>query len=879
MTKARWVVLSALAFCIGFCSGCANGAQEAGLAAYYAFDAGRGTVLKDSSGHGNHGAIHGASWREVPGGYALGFDGIDDYVDCGNPPALDIRGPITLMAWLCPAGLQPAKEPGIVGKQFSSYLMTYYLNRLCFWYINSGGNNTFATLLPGTWSHVAATFDGKFLRIYVNGKLARTSRPHPGPINQGNNFLIGALSGDPTAADPNYRASGAFKGMIDEVKVYGRALSDEDIGAQYHSAADRNGMFAVACVPVSDGERIRSGDISVIAGKGGAVQISRGKSFCVIESRFSYPGKQIGYNALAEQAEGGEQGWKPNVKRTHDGALLIEASGAHYALKRVVRVRDARVEFADTLTSRSDTPVGVIITHRIIAPGTLSNARIGTTADNPTVFFSQPDCDFGFLAEDDIARLQFEASSIFNNATVRHSAFALDTAKSHTFRYALYPLKPTGDVFDFINRVRSDWNVNFTVEGRWAGVARLLHDRKAIKRFIERRQLQVTEGVGCALDYDPGYGDHVLTRDEFKAASEKANKVIRDIAPGIKTSAMIECDWVTIYPEKIKDGHLIVNGTQEELTRVIDAANLPWKDSVKRDKNGHLSIERYTRAGKPQFALAVYPAPGNYQHEFLLEQAKFLIDEVGLEAIYIDEFSQAWSQSIRSYEGWDGVSADIDPATGRIRRKFVNCGLVGIRSRVEFINYVLSRGKVLYANTYATSRAEQSLPVNRFWEMQSYLDLDGVETGKEPPLVFEMCQGVLGSPLGLGVTAVPGKSKAEGLMLGMMSYLRHGLLYVHYWYPDLPETGPGSGEYGPINHMYPMTPVELHKGWIKGKERIIGCVSFETTWDMPRRPKVIFFDLTGRQKQAPGKVRVAGERGNWQVSAELDDWREFVVLE
>ena len=856
--------------------------REKGLVAHYGFDEGTGTVLKDASGNGSHGAIHGATWHEVPGGHALAFDGVDDFVDCGKAAALDVRGPITLTAWICPAGHQPAREPGVLGKQFSSFLLTYYWDRRCYWYINSGANHAEAAAGPGVWSHVAATFDGNLLRIYVNGEPAARQVSKHKTINQGGNFLIGALSGDPAAEDPNYRASGAYKGMIDEVKLYNRALADEEIRAEFQSPGfDRNRMFAVECVPVSTGSTIRRGDVSVTAGPGGAVQINNRGSFCVIQSSFSFPGDRIGYNWLASGPVAAEDGWKPGVRKVDDGALSIRAEGDYYRLERSLQLVGDRLQISDTLSNRQDTPVGILVAHRIVAPQALDNIRIGTTADNPTIFFSQPGGDFGLVGEDDVSRLRFEATGVTNNVTLLHTSFALDAGKSHTFRYTVYLLEPTGDRFVLINRLRRDWKTNFTVEGPmdWLDAAPgCLMKRDALRQHIQRRNLKVVNLLPW-LDYDPGSMDHVMTRDQYKAMAWKAAERIREVCPGTKVLGCIETDWVTIYPEKIEGGELITSGTQAQVTRVIDAAELPWQDSVKRDVRGHLSIERYHRGGKPQFALGVYPAPGNYQHRFLLEQARFLIEDVGLDGLYIDEFSQAWSRSVRSYTGSDGVSADVDPATGRIREKFVDCSLVGIPSRVELIDYVRSRGKIIFANTYATSRREQSLPVFRFWEMQAFLDLSFVQRGKEPPLVPAMCQGVLASPLGLGVTAVGEKPGAEGLMLGMMSYLRHGLLYCHYSYPALPQTGPTSGQYGPINHMYPMTPVELHKGWMKGKQRIVACVSFQTDWDLPREPNVLLFDLAGRQANGQGKVRLTGQGGQWHVEAGIDDWTEFLVLE
>ena len=69
------------------------------------FDEGSGTIAKDESGYGNDGIIHGATWTTGISGKALSFDGIDDYIDCGNDASLDIADEITIEAWMYPYGL------------------------------------------------------------------------------------------------------------------------------------------------------------------------------------------------------------------------------------------------------------------------------------------------------------------------------------------------------------------------------------------------------------------------------------------------------------------------------------------------------------------------------------------------------------------------------------------------------------------------------------------------------------------------------------------------------------------------------------------------------------------------------------------------------
>ncbi|MFH1009418.1 MAG: hypothetical protein V1800_18230 [Candidatus Latescibacterota bacterium] len=115
-------------------------------------------------------------------------------------------------------------------------------------------------------------------------------------------------------------------------------------------------------------------------------------------------------------------------------------------------------------------------------------------------------------------------------------------------------------------------------------------------------------------------------------------------------------------------------------------------------------------------------------------------------------------------------------------------------------------------------------------------------------------------------------------MKAVVMYLRHGLLWYHYG-TDIPESGPGSGAYGPINHMFPLTPVALHKGWILGKERILSCVSLDTFWEQDNEPVVRVFGLDGRDKDAGDRCRIEREAGNWHITLQLEDWKEVAVVE
>lgn len=865
-------------------------AAEPGLVAHYTFDEGSGSVARDVSGNGNHGTIHGARYVKRGQNYCLEFNGVDNFVDCGSSPSLDIRDAITLEAWVMPEG-RVHGEPGILGKHFESYLLSYYSDGQCWWYISGGGNNAKALLSAGSWHHIVGTFDGKTLRLYMDGTLVYSAPSKFNKIKPGKNFFIGCVVGDPNATDPAYTRTAYFPGLIDEVRVYNRAITGNEVQKHFQAGLKRLALTA-EFRPVTPVQMIRHGRIAVQIGKNGQAQIDTGQGSYVVESFFSYPGAEIGWNAFSANAAGREPSWSPRVTKTSDNTVEIAAEGKHYRLRRKIHIGKERIHFEDRLTNLTGEPVGLIVQNNVTAPKPFREAQATSGAENPTIFMVGEKNCLGLLAEDNLSRVRFDPSLGLNTnqGRFRVADFALDGGKTVTLRWSLYPLARFARYFDFLNQIRREWNTNFTIQGPFSFFdlsSPLLDDPPALKAYLERRRLKIA-ALSPWLDYDPDSFDRVWPREEYKERMQKAIRALKAADPNILCVGCIETDWVTIYPERILGGDKLPMASpgagsgphrlNAEQTRIVEAANLPWMDSVKRDENGNLTLELYSRGGKPQTALAVYPAVGNYQYKFLMDQVRFLLDEVGMDGFYIDEFSQAWQGGIPSYHGWDGISAHVDRRTGQIRRKYVDCSLAGIQARVNLIRYALDRGKIVVANTYSSSMEEQALPVQRFSETQGAFDPFAVPDGVKPPRIPILYRGALATPIGLGIIGHPEKKDtARRIMKAILTYLRHGMVYYHYAVEDIPESGPGSGEYGPINHMFPITPIALHEGWIEGKERTITCVSGTYVWRHTSKPIVHLFDLNGREK--PHNTRLTRFNNGWKVQIKLRDWAEIAVIE
>jgi hypothetical protein len=216
-----------------------------GLVLWLPMDEGSGTIAYDYSGYGNNGTLYSGyticsnpptsgcpTWVDGKIGKALSFDGVNDYVRISESPSLKITRAITIEAWVYPTKVADLWQQ-IVGKRDANNIGGYLLqltasNRFIFYIYSGGWRWIYATTLPAnnTWFHVLGTFDGSSLKIYVNGNLEGTI-PFSGTIND--------VTSDVSIGNSYAGSSEYFNGIVDEVRIYNRALSEEEIKELYYN--------------------------------------------------------------------------------------------------------------------------------------------------------------------------------------------------------------------------------------------------------------------------------------------------------------------------------------------------------------------------------------------------------------------------------------------------------------------------------------------------------------------------------------------------------------------------------------------------------------------------------------------------------------------
>ena len=184
----------------------------------------------DHSGLNNHGTIYGAVETDGKINKGLSFDGIDDYVDCGN--VLDVTNKLTIMGWVN----FPLDCYGAVVSKWQVSDIRWHLwidgNGSIYCTLPNNGYCRFsATGLANTWIHLTMVYDGTLIgnenrmKAYVNG-IQKTLIFPSGDIPSSIINVIGNLQ-------IGKQNSYYFKGKIDEVKVYNRALTEQEIITTY----------------------------------------------------------------------------------------------------------------------------------------------------------------------------------------------------------------------------------------------------------------------------------------------------------------------------------------------------------------------------------------------------------------------------------------------------------------------------------------------------------------------------------------------------------------------------------------------------------------------------------------------------------------------
>jgi hypothetical protein len=199
-----------------------------GLVGWWTFDEGSGNIAADSSGNGNDGTLNGPVEWTADGkiGGALKFTGPYNYVQIQDSPSLDMTQEITIAAWINPSwtGNNRILQKSSGGGDNQYRLLKEWGDNMVFHLPGlSPDRLEFVGLPPlGEWTHLAATYDGSSMKVYYNGVVVGEMEASGQLGTSDGTLCIGTKHETAPAGDE-------FNGMLDDVRIYNRALSVSEI--------------------------------------------------------------------------------------------------------------------------------------------------------------------------------------------------------------------------------------------------------------------------------------------------------------------------------------------------------------------------------------------------------------------------------------------------------------------------------------------------------------------------------------------------------------------------------------------------------------------------------------------------------------------------
>lgn len=524
---------------------------------------------------------------------------------------------------------------------------------------------------------------------------------------------------------------------------------------------------------------------------GGAIRVEVNGERFGVESRFSHP----------------TPGW---LKLTGDGKAThnpVERKTTYWHLRRAVEPLDECLVVSDTFTSTCDKDVGIMARHEVGLGGRLDklyvnglyvpskSAANGEPASPTTVALTRQ-AGIGLMAEDDVFRVHSLNYGQDGVVGLADNHFVLRPGTTHTMRWTIYPLDRC-DHFALVNAARRRLGTNFRIDGSFTFADwRKPFSDFTTDQFRDYARFKGAKFIAATIvtplykgKYSHGTSFQLVDHAPYKRIFEAFKRA----APEVKTLVYFHCFI------DVKDG----------ARRQYSDSRLLKPDGTQGD---------YRDAIYPIFI----PLETNSYGPAVAKNVDIILEEIGADGVYWDELAYS-AFKYHFDEPWDGVTADIDPKTMKITRRKSSVTLLSQPWRLKLARRILDAGKLLIGNGNPHTETFTKLHFPRFVETAS---------------ATNMARSLLYTPIGLGDHL--GERNEVHAYRNMVRYLDWGGVY--YWYSDqIVPTRPTL-----TGRMFPVTPIELHEGYLIAKERILTNRSGLFGWGDASSFDAYVFDKFGR---------------------------------
>lgn len=567
-------------------------------------------------------------------------------------------------------------------------------------------------------------------------------------------------------------------------------------------------------LPTIEPETRHKTDYQVTSLSGGALKVAWSKRQIIVESRFSRPGGQWG-----ELKQNDSPGWESTGHTPGFSGVMGDLQ-----ITRSFIPQDECILVSDILQNNSREPLPVKITHRV-KPGAFERLRLSgrpapqksgasSVPSNPTVAVMDKETGFGLMARDDVFRAHCRAFCDKDWAGLTDNNLVLAPGATYRHEWLIVPLRRSY-YWDFPNALRRHFGTNFSIPGSFCffdlSKEHLNLLPWEIADYVDRKAAYyVCVSLGVRYKGHHPHGPVRRTLDVSKA--QTTNKVIRVLRPDAKLLTYFNCfNVVHVKGDPVR--------WMEDRVMCADGTQL-W-------------------GGTP---LAMYfPTLTNPFGKEMDKDIEWMLNTVGADGIYWDCYNYS---SVAHYgDEWDGWSGDIDPRKHTLIRKKSFLLLLSWPWKEKATANLLQAGRPLVANGNPDLTSEYKYQFPRFVEAAD---------------ITRLTQTQLFTPIALG-DHITERNEVDAYRW-MLNALEWGGLY--YWYssrivPSHPTL---------TTYMFPITPMELHSGYIIGKERILTKNSGHFGWGDESEFKVHVFDRVGRETD---KIKTTRTVRNHKATVEL----------
>lgn len=549
----------------------------------------------------------------------------------------------------------------------------------------------------------------------------------------------------------------------------------------------------------------------------------------------AYTARETGPGKI-EVKMGGESYLIQSLFSSPDGQWQ-SASCPSFRYQRRLTVKDEWVLVQDTFTNLTGENLPLIQRHTCdlkdrakkfwcsgISPA--SGEIVMSDPQNPTSFAVTDKTGLGLMAWNDEFQVHVTNSAVGGVLGLADQSLVLAPGKTYTAEWFILPVAQP-DFWDFVNVARRARGTNFTLPWMFAFLG---HGSRTdgwsddkFATFIRNKSANI---VAASIDY-PRYNGHYTHGTPFQKIDLSSYAAysarVRRLCPGVKTQVYFHC-----------------------FLDVLDDADKLYADARVLLANG-----QQANYGQP-YDKIFFPTLTNTFGRDIARNVDLIFDTCKADGVYWDEMDYS-AYKYHYGQPWDGCSGDIDPQTGKLIGLKSSVALLSQPFRQQLAEKIMARGP-LVCNGAPHTRTMTNLHYQGF-----------VETAA----ISNCLRAVLYSPVALGDHISERKEvDAYRWMLGALDY---GCLYS--WYSDTVYP-----EYETLTkYMFPTTPLELHEGYLIGRERIVTKVSGVYGWGDKSAHEVHVFDAEGREVKDFKAPTVVRDGKTYTELRLAEDWSAAIV--